>query len=215
MTDKEKGLTEPRLIINLLLEGNALTAKVITEKICEKSGKDIQIEDVEIILSRMCDSTKCTLGYFIERKKVGKGLTYSFVEEVLNLSEQNLFELYLTNGDNHYDLEQALDDYPELARHVISTSNLEYDMGQDMDYEMPDPVQTKSSMDISDSVESSRPQNAGAGKKSSSDTLELLKRLTYPRQKCPCTARLYRAVRTGGQRQPLRLLPSVPHPLTL
>lgn len=135
MIDEAMGLEAPRLIINLLTEKKGLTAKAISEEVSRILEKDIEMEYIEGLLERMSDSTKSTIGYFLKKKKVGKGVSYSFVEEALEVPKEKIYALYLPADEGGYDLEQLLEEYPELARHVISTSNLNYDIDQETEFD--------------------------------------------------------------------------------
>lgn len=109
-----------QLIIGALLSGDTLKSRDISQMVEKSEGRLIKIQDVASMLSRISDSNKCDLGYFIERQQVGNGFAYYMVKEALDLSEDKAYGLTLKTGKDKYPLDEALKDFPGLSQYVES-----------------------------------------------------------------------------------------------
>ncbi len=117
---KKKKMTNVQLIINELLSGKALNANEISEMVMASSGTEIEPRNVSSMLSKISQPIKCNLGFFIQRKREGISFVYQMVEASLELSEDQAYGLTLKMGKECYTLEQAVEDYPQLAEYVKS-----------------------------------------------------------------------------------------------
>ena len=116
---KEKGKkSNAQLIIGTLLTGKTLRSRDISDMVLKKTGREIKVQDVASMLSRISDSKKCDLGFFIERKQVGNGFVYHMVKEALKLSEEKAYGLTLKTGKERYSIDQAQKDFPGLAKYA-------------------------------------------------------------------------------------------------
>ncbi|QTA88118.1 hypothetical protein [Desulfonema magnum] len=118
MKKQKKQKSNAQLIIGALLTGKHLRSRDISEMVLEKEGKKIKIQDVASMLSKISNTEKSDLGYFIKRVKKGNSFTYNMVKEVLKLSEEKAYELTLKIGKDRYTLEQALKEFPSLKKYV-------------------------------------------------------------------------------------------------
>jgi hypothetical protein len=107
-----------QLIIGVLLSGELLTSKEISEIIEKDHGRKIKIQDVASMLSKISNEKKCDLGFFIQREKDGNTFTYHMAEEALALSEDQAYGLTLKIGKSRYSLEQAAKDFPGLKKYI-------------------------------------------------------------------------------------------------
>lgn len=107
-----------QLIINTLMTGDTLRSKEIAEKVSEAAGKEIKIQDVASMLSRITNERVCDLGYFIIKTREGKSYLYRMADEFLNLSEDQAYGLTRKTGDAKYTLEEAVNEVPELAKYI-------------------------------------------------------------------------------------------------
>lgn len=117
---KRKKKSSAQLIINALLTGDHLMSKDISDMILEDDGRLIKVQDVASMLSKIKNTQRSDLGYFIKREKEGNTYTYFLVEEALELTEDQAYELTLKIGKDRYTLEQAIQDFPGLGKHVPS-----------------------------------------------------------------------------------------------
>ncbi len=111
-------MSNTRLIIHTLMTGKSLKSKDIAQMMTEISDKEIRVQDVSGLLSRISDPQKCDMGYFICKTKDGIGFTYKMVKEMLALPLEKAYGLTLKSGKERYTLEKAFQEYPELRRHV-------------------------------------------------------------------------------------------------
>ncbi|MCP4353551.1 MAG: hypothetical protein GY795_49510 [Desulfobacterales bacterium] len=108
-----------RLIIKALLAGSRLNPVEIAEVISGISGENVNVSYVRNVLYRISDSTKCDLGYFIQKNKHGNSFVYNMVEESLKLTGDKAYDLTLKRKAKHrYTLEQALREYPNLCKYI-------------------------------------------------------------------------------------------------
>jgi hypothetical protein len=110
-----------QLIIGVLLSGNELTSKEISEIIEKNEGRKIKIQDVASMLSKISNEKKSALGFFIQRVKDGNSFTYHVVEEALGLSEDQAYGLTLKIGKGRYPLDQAVKDFPGLKKYLVTS----------------------------------------------------------------------------------------------
>ncbi len=108
-----------QLIIDALMTGASLRSKEISDRISEAAGREIKVQDVASMLSRISNPDKCELGFFIRKEPDGNSYIYSIPEEVREtLSEQDAYGLTLKTGKDRYSLDQAVEEHPELQRYV-------------------------------------------------------------------------------------------------
>ncbi len=107
-----------QLIINTLMSGETLRSNEIAEKVSEAAGKEIKIQDVASMLSRITNEDVCDLGYFILKNRDGKSYVYKMADEFLALSEDKAYGLTRKTGDARYTLEEAVTEVPELAKYI-------------------------------------------------------------------------------------------------
>lgn len=107
-----------QLIINTLMSGDTLRSNEIAEKVSEAAGKEIKIQDVASMLSRITNEDVCDLGYFILKNRDGKSYVYKMADEFLTLSEDKAYGLTRKTGDARYTLEEAVSEVPELAKYI-------------------------------------------------------------------------------------------------
>jgi|GEM_PF-1192173 len=119
MAAKEKKSTV-HLIIETLMSGDPLRSKDITDIISGTSGKVVKVQDIASMLSRITDTDKCELGYFIQKERDGNRFTYRVVDEFLKLSPKQAYGMTLKTGKERYSLDQALKDFPVLGKYVVS-----------------------------------------------------------------------------------------------
>ncbi len=117
---KKKTVTKSksRLIVGALLTGKSLTSGEISLMVSKAAKKKIKIQDVASMLSKLTDSKRCDLGFFIRKNKGESGFVYTMVEEALSLSEEKAYGLTLKIGPEKYPLEQALEDFPGLRKYA-------------------------------------------------------------------------------------------------
>ncbi len=116
---KKANKTSTQLIIGKLMTGAPLKSSDIAEMITEKT---ISVKDVSSLLSKISNKEKCPLGYFIDRKQVSGIFIYNMKEDALKLSDNQAYGLTLKTGDAKYTIEQAIKDYPSLAKYVGSAA---------------------------------------------------------------------------------------------
>jgi len=107
-----------QLIINTLMSGDTLRSNEIAEKVSEAAGKEIKIQDVASMLSRITNEEVCDLGYFILKNRDGKSYVYKMADEFLTLSEDKAYGLTRKTGDARFTLEEAVNEVPELAKYI-------------------------------------------------------------------------------------------------
>jgi len=107
-----------QLIINTLMSGDTLRSNEIAEKVSEAAGKEIKIQDVASMLSRITNEDVCDLGYFILKNRDGKSYVYKMADEFLTLSEDKAYGLTRKTGDARFTLEEAVNEVPELAKYI-------------------------------------------------------------------------------------------------
>jgi hypothetical protein len=118
MRKKKGNKSNAQLIIETLMSGETLRSREISDRISEAAGRDIKVQDVASMLSKLSDSKKCNLGFFIQRTKDGIGFVYQVADELLELSKAQAYGLALKTGKEKYPLEQALKDFPGLKKYV-------------------------------------------------------------------------------------------------
>ncbi len=113
--DKKSGV---QLIINALMTGKQLKTREIAEMVTELAGKKVKVQDVASMIARISNPERCNLGYFIKRVPKGNGYLYSMVEELLELSPEQIYGLSLKTGKDKYLPENAVKDYPDLEKYL-------------------------------------------------------------------------------------------------
>lgn len=120
---KQKGKkSNAQLIIGALMTGKSLGSRNISDMVSEIAGKEIKVQDVASMLSKISNTKKSDLGFFIKRVKEGNSFTYNMVDEILELSEEQAYDLTLKIGKDRYTLNEALEDFPGLCQYVPGAS---------------------------------------------------------------------------------------------
>lgn len=107
-----------QMIIAALLTGDDLMSRDISHMVLKKEGREIKIQDVASMLSKLSNPHKSKLGYFIQKNKKGNSFSYRMVEDALVLTEKQAYEITLKVGKDRYTLEKALNDFPNLNKYV-------------------------------------------------------------------------------------------------
>lgn len=113
--EKEK-LTKNEIVINQLMDGDPVTTHDIADKV-SGNGEDMDAREVSTLMNKLC---KTDLGHFIEKKRKGRLFEYQIVDEARYLTPEEAYGLSLKIGKNRYPLEKALEDHPDLKKHVKS-----------------------------------------------------------------------------------------------
>jgi len=120
MAKKKVNKSNTQLIVDTLLTGTSLRSRDISRLISKAAGREVKIQDVASMLSKLSDSKKCDLGHFIKRVKDGTGFVYNMADEARELSEKQAYGLTLKTGPDKYPLAQALKDFPGLSQYTES-----------------------------------------------------------------------------------------------
>jgi hypothetical protein len=116
---KKKGKkSNAQLIIDVLLTGRHLRSREISDMVSEAKGQEVKIQDIASMLSKLTDTNKCDLGFFIKRTKDDLGFVYHMVEEVLPIPADKVYGLARKIGKDRYTLEQAAKDHPKLKQYI-------------------------------------------------------------------------------------------------
>ena len=107
-----------QLVINTLLTGKSLTSAMISKILSESTQKEITVQRVSSILSKISDKNKCSLGHLINKEKQKGRFYYNLKNEALGLSIQKAYDLTLKRGKDRYKLTNALEEYPQLKKTV-------------------------------------------------------------------------------------------------
>lgn len=114
-TDKKSNV---QMIINAMMRHGPVKSKEIAEIVTEMAGREVKVQDVASMLSRISNEGKCDLGYFIKKDKDGASYQYSFVEELQPLGEETAYGLTLRTGRHQVSLDDLLEKTPELKPYV-------------------------------------------------------------------------------------------------
>jgi len=115
--EKEK-LTRNEMVINHLMDGDPMTSHDIAEKV-SGNGASMDVREVSGIMNKL---NKSDLGHFIKKKRKGRAFEYKIVDEAAkDLTPEEAYGLSLKIGKDRYPLDQALEDHPDLAKHVKGT----------------------------------------------------------------------------------------------
>jgi predicted transcriptional regulator len=107
-----------QMIIDAMLHHGPVKSKEISEIVTEMAGKEVKVQDVASMLSRLSNEAKCDLGYFIKKEKDGNSYRYSFVEEFQPLGDETAYGLTLRTGQHQVALDDLLEEKPELKPYV-------------------------------------------------------------------------------------------------
>lgn len=116
MNEGKKSLSE--FVVDALISGQSLRLADITAKVRELSGRNVKIQDISSILSKLSNSNKCELGYLIKKEKAEKGYVYRLVKEACNLEPEELYDLTRKTGKNRFALDEAIKKQPGLKKYV-------------------------------------------------------------------------------------------------
>jgi hypothetical protein len=112
--EKEK-LTRNEMVINHLMDGDPMTSQGIADKV-SGNGASMDVREVSTIMNKL---NKSDLGHFIKKNRKGRAFEYQIVDEAAkNLTSEEAYGLSLKIGKDRYPLEQALEDHPDLSKHV-------------------------------------------------------------------------------------------------
>lgn len=149
-------------IVKVLIDGKNLKSKDIAKKVTEISKKEIRVQDVASMLSRLTDPRKCNLGYFITKTSEGNSYIYNVVEEIHELKENQAYGLTLKTGPDKYLLDEALAEYPSLGKYV-DTPALKPQTGR--------PSKAKKSEKIPPKVKTPAPETISLDKKEDKENM--------------------------------------------
>jgi len=108
-------LTRNEMVINHLMDGDPMTSQDIADKV-SGNGASMDVREVSTIMNKL---NKSDLGHFIKKNRKGRAFKYKIVDDVAtNLTPEEAYGLSLKIGKNRYPLEQALEDHPDLTKHV-------------------------------------------------------------------------------------------------
>lgn len=107
-----------QMIIDAMLHHGPVKSKEISEIVTEMAGREVKVQDVASMLSRLSNEAKCNLGYFIKKEKDGNSYRYSFVDEFQPLGEEKAYGLTLRTGEHKVPLADLLEEKPELKPYV-------------------------------------------------------------------------------------------------
>ncbi len=110
-------MTHNEIVINQLMNGDPLTSKDIAEK-ASGNGADMDVREVSTIMNKL---KKTDLGHFIKKKRKGRAFEYQIVDEAKYLTPEEAYGLSLKIGKDRYPLDQAIEEHPDLAKHVKGT----------------------------------------------------------------------------------------------
>ncbi|MFO7838018.1 MAG: hypothetical protein R6X08_00785, partial [Desulfosalsimonadaceae bacterium] len=106
-----------------LRDGDFLRTPDIAEKVSRASGRDVKIQDIASILTKITSYRISDVACLIEKKKTHRGYAYRLVDAALQLSPRQIYDLTRKTRKNNrprFTLEQALELCPELEKHVSS-----------------------------------------------------------------------------------------------
>lgn len=111
-------------IIDLLRTGESLRLSEITDLVNEKLDRKAKIQGISSVLSRLSNTDKCELGYFIDKKKKDKkGYVYKLVGLARNLEPEQLYDLSRNSGKNRFTLKDALKKHPGLKNYTLPSKS--------------------------------------------------------------------------------------------
>ena len=111
-------MTRNEMVINHLMDGDPMTSQDIADKV-SGNGASMDVKEISPIMNKL---TKSDLGHFIKKNRKGRAFEYQIVDEAAkNLTPEEAYGLSLKIGKNRYPLDQAIEDHPDLAKHVKGT----------------------------------------------------------------------------------------------
>jgi len=116
-TERKKMKKTSELIIDTLLTGSALRTPEIQNKLAA-AGHKMELSNIASQLRVLSDKEKSNLGHFLNRKRTSKGYVYSFEEEALKLSPEEIYGLTRKIGKNSFSINQAIKKIPTLEKYV-------------------------------------------------------------------------------------------------
>jgi hypothetical protein len=115
---EKENLTRNEVVIHHLMDGDPMTSQDIAAKV-SGNGASMDVREVSTIMNKL---NKTDLGHFINKKRKGRAFEYKIVDEAArNLTPEEAYGLSLKIGKDRYPLDQALEDHPNLAKHVKGT----------------------------------------------------------------------------------------------
>ena len=108
-------------IIDVLRQGYFLRTPAITEMVAQASGRQVRIQDVSSVLTKITSYKISDLACLIEKKKTHRGYAYRLVDEAMALTPAQIYDLSRKTRKNNqprFTLDQAVSLYPQLKKHV-------------------------------------------------------------------------------------------------
>jgi len=108
-------------IIDALSQGPFLRTPDITDRVAQASGRQVRIQDVSSVLTKITSYKNSDLACLIEKKKTHRGYAYRLVDEARALTPAQIYDLSRKTRKNNqprFTLDQAVSLYPQLKKHV-------------------------------------------------------------------------------------------------
>ena len=108
-------------IVDALRQGRFLRTPDITEMVAQASGRQLRIQDVSSVLTKITSYKNSDLACLIEKKKTHRGYAYRLVDEAQALTPAQIYDLSRKTRKNNqprFTLDQAVSLYPQLKKHV-------------------------------------------------------------------------------------------------
>jgi len=113
--------TKGEVIIEALKSGDDLSLSEIVDYVSQSTGQQVRNTDVSPVLSKLSRPDKSDIGFFIQRRKKPKHpYRYKFVPEALEMTTDELIDLFRKIGKNRFTLENAVEKYPGIKKYVKS-----------------------------------------------------------------------------------------------
>ena len=116
-----KAKTISEYIIDALRQGPFLRTPDITDRVAQASGRQVRIQDVSSVLTKITSYKNSDLACLIEKKKTHRGYAYRLVDEARALTPAQIYDLSRKTRKNNqprFTLDQAVSLYPQLKKHV-------------------------------------------------------------------------------------------------
>lgn len=113
--------TISEFIIDALRQGRLLRTPDITDMVAQASGRQVRIQDVSSVLTKITSYKNSDLACLIEKKKTHRGYAYRLVKEAQALTPAQIYDLSRKTRKNNqprFTLDQAVSLYPQLKKHV-------------------------------------------------------------------------------------------------
>lgn len=107
-----------QLIVETMMTGRALKSKELADLVAQSAEREIKVQDVASMLSKISSPQKCPLGLFIKRTRQDGAYIYELAPELLSMPPEKVYGLALKTGPSKYSIEEALAEYPELSAYM-------------------------------------------------------------------------------------------------